>query len=160
MVRQAVLENADSAKFENGVAALLFLLGFSPSVQIETDSPDLVVATPFGRIALIECTTRIADFSAKVGKLVDRRGVLAKALHASKHPANVAAVLVCRLPRDQIAAQAEELRTHKVILLTREDLEAGFDRLRVQNDPDQMLDDAEAALLEKRRSPLESRGAT
>lgn len=156
MVKQAVLENADSAKFESGVAALLFLLGFSPSVQIETDSPDLIVATPVGRVALVECTTRIADFAAKVGKLVDRRGALTKALQASNHPANVAAVLVCRLPRDQIAAQATDLRAHKVILLTREDLEAGFDKLRAPTDPDRMLNEAEAALVEKPRLPFGS----
>lgn len=154
-IRQAVLENADSAKFENGIAALLFLLGFSPSVQIETDSPDLVVATPFGRIALVECTIKIADFSEKVGKLVDRCGALTKALQASRHPAKVAAVLVCRQPRDQIAAQVEELRTHNVILLTREDLEAGFEQLRIPNDPDKMLNDAEASLAKKPRSPFE-----
>lgn len=154
MIRQAVLENADPTKFENGVAALLFLLGFSPSVQIETDSPDLVVATPAGRIALIECTTKIADFASKVGKLVDRRGALAKTLQASNHPANVAAVLVCRLPRDQIAAQAADLRAHRVILLTREDLEAGFDRLRIPNDPDRMLADAEDALNEEEKFPF------
>lgn len=149
MVRQAVLENADSSKFELGIAALLFLLGFSPAVQIETDSPDLVVTTPHGRIVLVECTTRVSDFASKVGKLVDRRGVLAKALQASDHLDDVVAVLVCRLPRDQIAAQATELRAHKVILWTREDLEAGFERLRVPNDPDRIISDAEAALAEK-----------
>lgn len=84
MTRQAVLESPDSGRFENGIAALLFLLGFSPSVQIETDSPDLVVATPSGRLALVECTMRIADFSAKLGKLVDRRGALTRSRSFSR----------------------------------------------------------------------------
>ncbi|MFN0315846.1 MAG: hypothetical protein ACKVQA_12510, partial [Burkholderiales bacterium] len=106
MIKQAVLDSSDSAKFEHGVAALLFVLGFTPSVQLETDAPDLIVTTPGGKLAIVECTTRISDFAAKVGRLVDRRGALSKQLSASGHPAEVAAVLICRLPRDQIAAQA------------------------------------------------------
>ncbi len=146
MVRQAVLESPDSSKFEQGVAALLFLLGFSPSLQLENDSPDLIVTTPGGRLAIVECTTRIADFPSKLGKLVDRRGALSKSLVASGHPALVSAVLVCRLPRDQIATHADELRAHNTILVTGEDLAAGFDRVRFPSDPDHMLDEAHARI--------------
>lgn len=149
MIRNAVLENPDSNRFEAGVSALLFLLGFSPSVQVESDAPDIVVATPHGRIALVECTIRVADFATKLGKLVDRRGALAKALQASNHPNNVAAVLVCRLPKDQISTQIESLRAHRVILLTEEDIVGGFERLRFPNDPDKMLEEAEEALKPK-----------
>lgn len=142
MIKQAVLEATDSAKFENGIAALLFLLGFTPAVQLETDAPDLVVTTPGGQFAIVECTTRTADFATKVGKLVDRRGALIKALAASGHLAQVAAVLICRQPRDQISVQINELRVHGVILLTGEDLMTGFDRVRFPSDPDRLLDDA------------------
>ncbi len=61
MARSALLESPDASKFESGVALLLFLLGFTPALQIETNAPDLVVTTPGGRMALIECTTRVAD---------------------------------------------------------------------------------------------------
>lgn len=144
MIRTAVMESNDSTKFEGGIAALLFILGFSPAVQIETDAPDLVVATPSGRLAIVECTTRIADFGTKLGKLVDRRGALLKSLQANGHPARLSAVLVCRAPRDQIAVGAEDLRHHKVTLLTGEDLTAAFDRVRFQTDPDELLQAAEA----------------
>ncbi|MDY0748720.1 hypothetical protein SNE35_29750 [Paucibacter sp. R3-3] len=146
MIRQGVLEGQDSSKFELGVAALLFLLGFSPAVQLETNAPDIIVATPAGKLVIVECTTRIADFSAKLGKLVDRRGDLTRALAASEHPNVVATVLVCRLPRDQIAAEAEELRRHGTILLTLENLEQAFERVRIPNDPDAMLDNAIAQI--------------
>ena len=146
MVREAVLETSDSKRFEHGIAALLFVLGFSPSVQIETDAPDLIVSTPIGKLVIVECTTRIADFAAKVGRLVDRRGALTKYLTASGHPADIAAVLICRLPRDQIAVHEAELRSAKIILLARGDLEEGLNRVRVFNDPDRILDDALAAL--------------
>lgn len=146
MIRSAVLETSDSARFEQGVAALLFLLGFSPCLQLETASPDLIVTTPGGRLVIVECTTRIADFSAKLGKLVDRRGSLTKSLSASRHPSEVVAVLVCRLPRDQIAAQVEELRSRSIILIAGEELVSGFNLVRHSNDPDEILDEAFSSL--------------
>lgn len=149
MLRHAVLDSPDSTKFEQGVAALLFLLGYTPSLQLETDAPDLVVTTPGGRLAIVECTTRIADFASKIGKLVDRRGSLTKYLDASGHPATLVAVLVCRLPRDQIAALAEEPRAHNVILLAGEDIQAGLNRVRSPTDPDAMLESALAQLAQK-----------
>ena len=146
MVRQAVLEPIDSARFEKGVAALLFLLGFTPALQLETNSPDLVVTTPGGKLVVIECTTRIADFNSKLGKLVDRRGSLSKVLQASNHFSRVDAILVCALPRNQIAMQGSDLETHQIVLITKEGLTAAFDRLRFPNDPDEMLEGAVAKL--------------
>jgi hypothetical protein len=151
MIKQAVLESSESSKFENGVAALLFLLGFTPCVQIETDAPDLIVTTPGGKLAIVECTTRISDFATKVGKLVDRRGALSKQLSDSRHAAQIAAVLICRLPKNQIAARATELRSHEIILLTRDDLINGFDSVRIPADADMML---EAAMTQLSRVPV------
>lgn len=146
MTRNAVFESHDSARFENGVSALLFLLGFSPAVQLETAAPDIIVTTPGGRMVIVECTTKIADFSSKLGKLVDRRGALNKALKSASHFLEVAAVLICRLPRDQIAAQAEMLKTNQVLLISNEDLIAAFHRLRLPSDPDLMLNEALAKI--------------
>jgi len=145
-VRQALFDSTDSAKFESAVAAILYLLGFNPAVQLESDAPDLVVTTPGRKLALVECTTRIADFHAKLGKLVDRRSSLGKSLAGSGHPSEVHALLVCRLPRDQLAAQASEVQAHNIILVTREDLELAMYRVRYLNDPDAMLDTAAAHL--------------
>ena len=145
-IRSAALESPESAKFEQGVAALLFLLGFSPVLQLETDSPDLIVTTPGGQLVLVECTTKISDFSTKLGKLVDRRGSLSKSLAGAGHPPEILAALICRSPRDQIAAHEDELRTHKVLLLAREDLQNSFDRVRHPDDPDKIVSDAKASL--------------
>lgn len=141
-IRSAVLESPESAKFEQGVTALLFLLGFSPVLQLETDSPDIIVTTPAGQLVLVECTTKISDFSAKLGKLVDRRGSLSKVLAGAGHPPEILATLICRSPRDQIAAHEDELRSHKVLLLTREDLQNSFDRVRHPEDPDKVVVEA------------------
>lgn len=143
MIKQAVFEpGSESMKFEVGIASLMFLLGFSPAVQLETDSPDLIVTTPAGKIIVVECTTRIADFSSKLGKLVDRRGALHKSLKNGGHNGNVAGILICALPRDQIAAKASELSIHKIVLIAKEELVSAFERLSFPNDPDKLLTDA------------------
>lgn len=139
MIRTAVMASSDSTKFENGVAALLFLLGFTPSVQLETDAPDLVVATPSGKLTLVECTIRTSDITSKIGKLVDRRGSLSKYLATSGHPAEVNAVLVCRSPLDQLPAQASEASRNRILLVTNEDLLIAFERVRSPEDPDALL---------------------
>jgi len=89
---------------------------------------------------------RIADFASKLGKVVDRRGSLTKALQASGHTPQIAAALACRLPRDQIAAHQSELRAHNVILITGEDLTAMLARVRFPSEPDRLLADAIARM--------------
>lgn len=147
MVRSAVFEATESAKFERGVAALLFLLGFTPVIPLETDSPDIVATTPGGRVVIVECTTRVADFASKVGKLVDRRTSMARALTENRHVNPVSAALVCRVPREQIANQDQALR-HGVILITSENLVDAFNRIFVLEDPDALLTEALARLPE------------
>lgn len=142
MLKRAVLDLPDANKFEEGIALLLFMLGFTPAVQIETDSPDLIVYTPSGKLILVECTMRIADFSTKVGKLVDRRGGLEKCLKESFHHSDVYGALICRLPKDQIASLGINLRENKVILLSKEDLEQGFNLIRNGVDPDDLVEAA------------------
>lgn len=142
MARKAVFDLSDSDKFESGVALLLFMLGFTPAVQIETDSPDLIVYTPGGKLILVECTMRISDFSSKVGKLVDRRGGLEKSITESAHHSEIYGALICRSPKDQIATSGINLRENKIILLTKEDLEQGFNLIRNGVDPDRLVENA------------------
>jgi hypothetical protein len=142
MVRHSLLEDSRSEKFEQGVAALFFLNGCNPVTILETDAPDILVMTPLGRLIIVECTTRIADFSSKLGKLVDRRGSLDKHFVSTGHSLRVEAMLVCRLPRDQIAAHEQELRNHRVILFAKEQLVSAIDGVRTPSDPDALLDSA------------------
>ncbi|MDB5977629.1 MAG: hypothetical protein JWR07_4389 [Nevskia sp.] len=143
MIEEAVLRTRESAIFENGISALLFLLGFTASVQIEKDAPDLIVTTPRDRLVIIECTTKVADFETKLGKLVDRRGALKKSLQSSGHHNEVAAVLICRQPLDQIVANRDRPAMHKVVLWAQEDLVRLLNDVRFQRDPDDILSNAE-----------------
>jgi hypothetical protein len=142
MIKRGLFDDTDSNRFESAVAALLFLLGFAPSVQLESDSPDLVVATPLGRLVVVECTTRVADVATKIGKLVDRREALQRKLRADNAGAEVSAALVCRVPRDQIAAQADHLKAMRVALASAEDISAGLTRAWATSNPEEILDQA------------------
>lgn len=150
-LRQTVLEASESRKFEKGIASLLFLLGFSPAQHIEEDAPDIIVASPKGTIALVECTLKVADFPKKVGKLVDRRNALLRTLEANKNNLRVDAFLVCSIPRAQIAAEDSLLSRQKISLITREELVEAFEQVRLPRDPDQMLDAAYARLTNEHR---------
>ncbi len=146
MIRRALFEDTDSNRYEVAVGALLFLLGFSPSIQLETDSPDLIVATPIGRLVIVECTTRVADVASKIGKLVDRREALQRKLRTDNAGAEVSAVLVCRAPRDQIAAHIANLKAMRIVLASAEDITTGLTRAWATNNPDEILDQALRAL--------------
>lgn len=142
-LREAVLHAHDSKKFELGIAALLYLHGFTPAIQVETDAPDLLVSTPIGRLAVVECTIRIADVASKIGKLVDRRGALSKAIAESGHAPQILAVLICRLPRDQIAAHQADLQSQKVVLVSGDELISAIANVRNPRDPDELYEQAQ-----------------
>jgi hypothetical protein len=141
-LRQALFESTDSVKFEQGVAALLFLLGFAPSPVLETQAPDLLVTTPAGALAVVECTTRMADVGSKLGKLVDRRELLAAQLTASGNPRRIHAFLVSSQTRAQVAADIGRTALLNITLITREDILQGLTRTRWPLDPDKLLEDA------------------
>jgi len=155
MIKQAVIDPTDGRRFELGISSLLFIIGFSSVVQLETNSPDLVVMTPGGTLAIVECTIRIADFHAKLGKLVDRRGSLIKAMTDSGHSPRVDAFLICALPRDQIATQDDAPMQQNVTLITKEDIEAIFNQVRFPTDPDKLLDNALEQLTSKMNEIVE-----
>lgn len=146
MIRNALFDAPDSRKFEQAVAVLLHIMGFSAAVPIETDSPDLIVSTPGGQTVIIECTLRVADFGSKSGKLVGRRALLAKALSGANLPGTVVAALVCRLRREEIGASDRELRERGILLLTAEDIESSLLRARFVLDPDALVKRAVAAM--------------
>ena len=148
-LKLALLESTDSFRFEKGVASLLYLLGFASAIQIETQAPDIIVNTPGGRLAIVECTTKISDFQNKLGKLVDRRNALMANLELTGHNFQVGAFLVCGLPRGQIAVEERQLTQHQVTLLCKEDLARAFEQLRTPTSPDEMFNRAASRLTEK-----------
>jgi hypothetical protein len=142
-------KDRDSARFEKAVAMLLFLHGFTPTPHVDTDAPDLLVATPGGRLVLVECTLKVSDFNGKVSKLAVRRNRLISGLASKGHTADVHAVLVCASPKEEIVGVDEiELARQNVTLLAGEALARALDDVQTPRDPDELLVRASAALVE------------
>ncbi|WP_266182143.1 hypothetical protein [Dyella humicola] len=142
-LRRFVLEDSNSDKFEIAIAALAFMSGFSPGMTLETSAPDIVVSTPTGRLVLVECTIKTSDVHLKIGKLVDRREALRKALQGDGRQVSLLSVLVCQSSRENVAAEDRELAQKGILLLCREDLQTHLDgALHAPIDPDQMYKDA------------------
>lgn len=140
MIKHAMFNGKEGRYFECAISSLLFMLGFSSTMQVETDSPDLIVSTPEGKLIIVECTLKIADFANKLGKLVARRGSLFKYLKDSGHHADPIAILVCRQPRNEITVHNDELVSHKVILMCAEELESLLEQVRNLPNPDRLID--------------------
>lgn len=135
-----IFGDTDSRNFEKGISNLLFIHGFSLCQPIESDAPDLIMLTPGGRVVIVECTLKIADFSNKLGKLVGRRGELKNAFHAQNTSIDPIAILICRQPNDQIAIKKDELKGLQVILLTHENLTELTNTAQAPIHPDIFLD--------------------
>ncbi len=138
--KASIFSDTNSRDFEKGIANLLFIHGFNPCQPVESEAPDLVVITPNGKIIIVECTIKIADFSNKIGKLVDRRGALKKVLSAQETSIDPIAVLICRLPNDQISAKKNEPKDNKVILLSAEHLFDLFNNCHSPYNPDTYIE--------------------
>lgn len=144
----ALFDTDQSRQFEQAVGGLLFMLGFIPAAPTESEAPDLIVMTPGGRLVLVECTFKVSDIESKLGKLVDRREALKNAIRSSSHLTDPVAVLVCRVPKENIV-HADAAKSYDVLLLTGESIQEGLARTHLPNDPDQMIAQALAALREQ-----------
>jgi hypothetical protein len=141
-LKNALNENNQDS-FEKAVNTLAYLSGLAGCVMNETDAPDIILSSPNENLVLIECTTRIADFSNKLGKLVDRKNALINMLQKSGDSRRVYGYLVCSLPKAQIAFNEVELARHKITLLTKESLELLLDRAKFPQDIEAILEEDE-----------------
>jgi hypothetical protein len=148
-------KDRDSARFEKAVSMLLFLHGFTPTPHVDTDAPDLLVATPGGRLVIVECTLKVSDFNGKVSKLAGRRARLVSELAKRGHTADVHAVLACAARKDEILGINEkELARHSVLLVTAEDLSRALDEVQHPQDPDDLLLRVSAATMASQQDQI------
>jgi hypothetical protein len=132
-VAKALRRGDDARNLEAGVAWLLWMFGFSgaqlggtPRTQ---DAPDLIVTTPRGDFAVIECTTGILKAENKLPLLYDRTQIVRRALDASGHRhLRVLPIIVTSKGREDIKAEMEQAERLGILVVTREDLEVAIDR--------------------------------
>lgn len=147
-LRDALLKTPekDSRGFEKAINSLLYLLGFSSAQSIDAEAPDIVAVSPSGRVLIVECTVKTSDTATKIGKLVDRRGVLEKRLKEAELSVSVVALLVCATPRDQISYDQTQLKKQKVVVFAKENIEEALTRLNRDLDPDALLEEFDRAV--------------
>nr|WP_314544118.1 hypothetical protein [uncultured Massilia sp.] len=129
----------ESRNLEPAVATLLHLLGASSFKPFNTDAVDVIAETKGGRLALIECTTRVTDIRVKVGKLVNRRFLFQDPNSPTQAINDVLAILVVNIPRQQIVDEESYLNLNQVILITKENLEQALKNIHIQPDLDSLF---------------------
>lgn len=144
----------DARDLEAGVSWLLWMLGFSVAhlggTSKTQNAPDLIVTTPRGNFAVIECTTGLLKAENKLALLVERTEVLRHRLEVSGHQhLHVLPVIITSKSQEEIKADLEQAERLGVLILTRESLEKAVLRSLV-------LPDAEALFTEAKQSVLMS----
>lgn len=141
------LSGTDSPQFEKAVNSLAYILGFSGCVINASDAPDIVLSSPNENLVIIECTTKIGDFSSKLGKLVERKNSLIKELRSLGDSRKVYSYLVCNSPKNEITnINEKELAASKVTLITQETIDDLLNRLKFPQNLEQLLIEDEAIL--------------
>ena len=133
---------------EFGVAWLFWMLGFGVahlgSNRLTHDAVDLVVTTPSGNFALVECTTGVISTDKKVPNLLRRRALVLDKLAHSKHNATkVLPVLVTSCSREEVEHEIAPTQQRGVLVLTRRDLEDMLNQTSTLFDADEIYKRAE-----------------
>jgi hypothetical protein len=129
---------------EAGIAWLLWMLGFNvahmgniPKLQ---EAPDLLVTTPLGNFAVVECTTGPLKTDNKLPLLIERSEMVRERLAASNNShLKVLPVIVTSKRRLEIRADIEQAERLGVLIVTAETLQAVLPRTLFRVDPEQIF---------------------
>jgi hypothetical protein len=140
----------EARDLESAVAWLLWMLGFSLAhlnTRRTRDAADLLVATPSGHFAVVECTTGLLKAENKLSLLHERSEAARRALAASNSAhLRIMPVMVTSKMRTEITPDLEMAEKLGVLVMTRESLESAVNRTLVQPNADQMYTEADKAI--------------
>lgn len=153
MIVEARAEPGAARKFESAVAWLLWLLGFSPAHLGDTakvqDAPDILVATPSGHIAVVECTTGLVT-NEKLSKLRARALAIRQRLDASNLGwSRVLAVLVCARGEQDVEHERDRAARMGIVIVDGDDLLSQLNRTKFAPDADRVFAEAEQSLAQR-----------
>ncbi len=102
------------------------------------DAPDLLMITPTGHFAVIECTTGLLKAENKVALLHARTQSVRRGLDASNNKfQRVLPVIVTSRSKDEIAPDIETAEKLGIYIVTREGLEQAIPQTMYQPNADQ-----------------------
>lgn len=149
VILNEILEKAGERGFgarelETAVGSLLWMIGFSINHLGGTarlqEAADLLVTTPSGHIALIECTTSHLKPDTKLPLLASRVLAVRKNLDATfNRHVEVLGIVVTSLSRAEVEAEVERAHKLGISVVTREDLYTLVERSLLLNDPDEIF---------------------
>lgn len=151
---EAKIDRGVARKFESAVSWLLWLLGFSPAhlgeVPRTQDAPDIVVATPLGHIAVVECTTGLVK-NEKLLSLRERARAVRQRLEDSNMGwAHVLPVLVCARSNQEVEPERDGAAAMGITVVDGEDLHEFLrDRTPFPPDADRLFREIEDALAQR-----------
>jgi Holliday junction resolvase len=144
----------DARDFENAIAWVLWMLGFSVSniggTPRTSDAPDLIATTPKGHFLIIECTTGILKTDNKLSNLIDRAEKVRKMLSATGNDHfRVLPVIVTNKTREEIKGDLEQAQNAGVFVGTSDGFADLLNLTNVISDPDLLFERAERKVAEE-----------
>ena len=140
-------DSSGSRNFESAISVLLSLLGFAVThygeIKPMQEGPDIIAITPQGNVGIVECTIGLLDEKDKLAKLVRRTKLIKENLASAGHGYIVIQpAIVSALPREQVTANLEEARKHRIAVVCREDIERLLNQVNLPASPDRFFDEA------------------
>jgi hypothetical protein len=147
------LRKGDEARdFEAAMAWLFWMLGFSV-VQIghtkrtNQEAADLILSSPAGHFAVVECTTGLLKADQKLSILHERTQTVRRSLDVSQYNhLNVLPVIITPKWRAEIEADLEQAERLGILVLVRENIEEMINRTPILPNPDQLYEEARQAV--------------
>ena len=138
--------------FEAAIAWLLWMLGFS-AIQLghtkrsNQDAADIVLATPSGHFAVVECTIGLLKSDQKLSLLYERAQAVRRTFDGSKfNHLHVIPVIITAKPRAEIEADLEQAEKLGILVLAREQIDELINRTLTLPNPDQYYEEALQAI--------------
>lgn len=133
--------------FEQGIAMLLNILGFSIShyghIPKTQKGPDIVAITPWGQVGVIECTIGLLNAKDKLSKLVQRTTLIKERLQRDGFGhLQVQPVIVSAMTRNEVSAHLEEANKKGIAVVCKEDLENMLNQINFAPNPDRLFQEA------------------
>jgi hypothetical protein len=135
---------------EAAVAWLLWMLGFSVAHLGGTtrtrDAADLIVTSPSGNYAVVECTTGLLKAENKLALLYQRAQTVRDALAGSNAHLRVLPIMVTSRRTNEITPDLEAAVSLGIYVMTRENLENAINQTLMHPNADQLYAQAEQAV--------------
>jgi hypothetical protein len=145
-------KKSDARDFEDGVAMLLGMLGFSITQYGRTkklsDAPDLIAITPTGHAAVVECTIGFPEQGDQFSKILQRVETLRKSLAASKWPGiKILPLIFTSLSSSEIANSRQEAQEKGITVACRDDIEKMLIQANIPVDADKLFSAVSSSLV-------------